>query len=266
MPDFSLLAGGNRTEEAGSVGADSGGTAITSNASADTKGSYVELIASTAFHASAIMVQNGAHATGTVFLIDIAVGAASSEQDIIGNLFRGGKSDYILAPIFPISVAAGSRVSARCQDDVGSGAVDISVTLIGNTLLNSASLSRVTAYGASTSTSAGTAVTPGSNTKGSYAQLTASTTAPMRSCIVVVSGADVALPNAAGLADIAVGAATSEQVLIPNLRYELMASLDTLLPQCWGPFPVNVPSGTRISARAAASNTQGLYAVVYGID
>ncbi|KKK94143.1 hypothetical protein LCGC14_2685790 [marine sediment metagenome] len=266
MPDFSLIAGGNRIEEAGAVTADSGGTGITSNASANTKGLYTQLIASTAFQATAIMVQHGASATGASFLIDISIGAADSEQVIISNLFRLAKNDYMLAPIFPISTPAGSRIAARCQDDIGSGTLDLSISLFGNTLLNSASLSRVTAYGATTATSLGTAVTPGSNTEGAYAELSGSTTNPTRALLVVCAASDIALPNAQGLIDIAVGAATSEQVILSNLRYELMSSLDTLVPQCWGPFPVNIPAGIRIAARAAASGAQDLSAVVYGMD
>jgi hypothetical protein len=102
---------------------------ISSGAGANTKGSWVQLAASTAA-ASLKLIISIAPASGTNsrFAIDIGTGGAGSEVVKIPDLFvqnAQGQSVTVEVPFFNIS--AGTRVAARCSDNVGSVSVYISV-------------------------------------------------------------------------------------------------------------------------------------------
>lgn len=104
--------------------ADSGGTSIDPGASTHTKGSYVQLTGSTnrPHKYIAIAVGNQANSTRSsfVWLLDIAIGGAGSEQVIIPNLALNcsSTSDIILPQCFnmlPVNIPRGSRIAARAQ-------------------------------------------------------------------------------------------------------------------------------------------------------
>ncbi len=273
MPDFSLLGGGNRIEEGGSDTSNSTGTTITAAGSAHTKGAYAQLIASTGFVGSHLAILAQSESGSFHGLFDIAVGAAASEQDVISNLHLCAKGTEAQFLIVPLTIAAGSRISARCQASSANEELEMQVMLFGNTLANTASLSRVTTYGANTADSGGVQVDPGAvaNTKGSYSEITSSTTDPIRALVVAIGNQNnFNQTNAHALLDIAVGAATSEQVIISNMLYSTSTTSDRFHPIFAGPFPVNIPIGTRIAARSQSSNTDAtdrlIDVIVYGFD
>ncbi len=272
MPDFTLLGLGGRNEEGGSTAADSGGTAIATT-TADTKGSYVELIASTKFNSSLLVVNIKDNSVSPIdHLVDIAVGAAASEQDVISNILISARND-VRCYMFPIFIAAGSRISARAQSDTNTEILDITVRLFGKTLANSTPLGRCTTYGADTGDTSGVGIDPGAtgNTKGSYAEITAATTNNIREALIVFGGqSNNAMTDAQLLVDFAVGAAASEQDILDNILVSMIATGDIIAPPIYGPVPLNIPSGTRLSARAQSSITDAtdrlFDVVVYGLD
>ena len=104
--------------------------------------------------------------------------------------------------------------------------------------------------GADTSVSEGTQVTSGgsANTKGSYVQLTSSTSYHAGGMIVVLGGAPSG--SKSFLVDIAVGGSGSEQVIIPNIFF--WCANDSSIGHAY--IPIDVPAGSRISARSACDN------------
>lgn len=105
-----------------------------------------------------------------------------------------------------------------------------------------------TQTGANASASKGVAVTTGTGGKGAWTQVVAATAHPTTWLLVHLH------PNAQFryLVDIGIGAAGSEQVLAPDLYAEGVFASSQLSSRCYL-FPISVPVGTRLSARAAGS-------------
>lgn len=164
----------------------------TAHASANTKNTtYTQLIASTTYASYGIMVQlAGLQTTASTnqrCLVDIGLGGAGSEVVIIPNLTCGNVADYVAASArgafyyFPIYIPAGVRVAATCQASTGGDIVNVAVRLFQHPMNGGAWYgSRVTAYGADTTNSRGTSVTPAQNGFGTVVQITASTANPIR--------------------------------------------------------------------------------------
>lgn len=97
------------------------------------------------------------------------------------------------------------------------------------------------------STSSGTTVTTGgsAHTKGSWAEITASTPINADAVIVVLRGAS----GADTLTDIAVGASGSETVIFENL-YHGNGTSPSIGHGATYSIPASIPAGTRISARS----------------
>lgn len=104
-------------------------------AGSGTKGSWVELIASTAFAANEILVTLETSNTQTgVFDLDIATGAASSEVVILPDLHienNASSSEGVIVWRFRRSIAAGTRIAARLQDDSGTATLRVQVVIGG---------------------------------------------------------------------------------------------------------------------------------------
>ncbi len=100
------------------------GTALTPPGSADTKSSYIQLVASTSRDYAGFLVQFDDQAAssfaGEQFHVDIAIGGAGSEQIIIGdiqvhtNSAQGKAFRRIYGP-YMIPIPSGTRIAARIQ-------------------------------------------------------------------------------------------------------------------------------------------------------
>lgn len=102
----------------------------------------------------------------------------------------------------------------------------------------------------------GTSVTPAVGSKGSYAQLIASTAADSYGVLVCINSNTSSNSSRNTVVDIALGAAASEIVLIPDLICGNAAAYT--LGGTWYYFPVFVPAGSRVSARAQGSVTNAI--------
>jgi hypothetical protein len=257
------------------------GTSVASHATtAHTKNAtYTTLIAATAYDAYgiAVMVGNTATAsTRTSVLLDIAIGAAASEQVIIPNLIAGnqavtastslGGSTYF----FPIMIPKGVRVSATAQSVIVADTVHVAVHLFQHPIPGVWYGQRVTAYGADTATSSGTSMSPGNNAYATDVSVSASTTNPIQFLQV---GTDLLTNNVGtslrGLIRISTG--TTPDVLVDDLPYSesttqestIFTPANFLLSQ----MRFDIPAGTnlKISAmRNAAAATRGW--ALYGVD
>ena len=106
----------------------SAGTTLTSSGSANVKGSYAQLVASTAADYIGLMA---AFTSGTVggndMAIDVATGSSGNEIVIIPNIpmklptvASGLFGEHGTTPFLPIPIPAGTRLSARVQSGTGS--------------------------------------------------------------------------------------------------------------------------------------------------
>jgi hypothetical protein len=112
-------------------------------------------------------------------------------------------------------------------------------------------------------TSAAVTVTANStaHTKGSYAELIASTSGDATLLFVRVAGIGAAATNTATLLDIATGASGSETAIFSNIGVGSAADIGTTRSIQFA-VPIKIPSGTRISARIQSVVTGGKTASV----
>lgn len=238
----------------------SSGTVVTASGSTNTKGSFIQLIASTASDAAGIwLCVNNQSATGanSTLALDIALGAAASEVVVLANILITAQSaQQGLIEYFPLAIPSGTRVSARIQAKTVSETVCVNIITCDAGFDSDQALTQYTTY--NTNLSGNTTVTnttdPGTsaNTKGVYAQQTSSTTSDIYALWLVMSNV-IGGVTQMSLVDIAIGAAASEVVIIPNIMVSVNAG-SGVFPGILGPFKVNIPSGTRIATRSQCSS------------
>lgn len=257
MPGGFAIAGGfSNLNDQGTVTASSTGTQLTASGSINTKGSYTQLVASTPYDACGFLVtlenpSNGANG----FLVDIAVGAAASEIVVVPNIpfaISNSASAFGCMSIYvPCEIPAGSRIAARCQSTVASATVNAQVILLDGNFTTDTPYGAPQNYGASTATSLGTQIDPGAvlNTKGNWVQLVASTTYDL-AALQIIADHQGAMTLSNILLDIGVGAAASEQIIIPNVQFSSNSGGIMLFNSAPPLFHTRIPAGSRIAARA----------------
>lgn len=285
MSDWAL-ASGFRSETFGATsGATTkGGTAVTGGA-ADTKGSWTQLAAATSFEATALLLAVNTFYSDTNYLLDIGIGGAGSERVVIPDVLVALANGTALNVLLPVAIPVGSRVAARCADRYGGSDIYPSVTLLGGGFVNPSPYQNVVAYGVVTSGSTGTTVDAGgsANSKGSWTQITSGTTRAHKGLMVAAVRPDFAIQLGASyyqLSDIGIGASGSEQILIPNLRYESnqgtggISGGSPLLRGALEPAmitlpPCDIPAGSRLAIRQQSTTTDAqdrtCAYVVYGL-
>ena len=271
MPDWSLLGGGARYE-ASALGTGSYGVDVTSSSTVNTKGSYVDLIASVSVEVTGLELSFRQTVDANSYLIDIAVGAATAEQDIISNILTGGKTIARTEKMqVPLHIPRGSRISARIQSSGQSSILDLAIVVWGQSFPPPSPLGRITTYGDTTADSGGISIDAGAstNTKGAYSEISASVGNNIKMIWMALGGQDnVARPNSFFAFDIAVGAGTSEQVVVSDIVARVASSTDTVSGNVLGPYPVNIPSGSRLAVRSQSSTADAtdrlLDVVLYG--
>lgn len=252
-----LLSASRRFEAAAASSGSSGGIDVTSGAIAHNKGAtYTTLIASTAFDAEAVrlVVMIG---TGTAdALVDLAVGAALSEQIIVNNALcsRGTQGPVMATLLFPVRIPAGSRLSARSQCTTGARVTSIWAQLISAGSLGPHATERIETLGAATADSGGTSIDPGgtANTKGAWVELSASTSFDYQGFALGIGSQNNGAPGTfAWLVDVGIGGAGSEQVVIPNLILRDRGGISG--SHEW--FDCPIPGGSRVAGRAQCNGT-----------
>lgn len=245
-------------ETLGADTATSRGTSVTSGG-AHTKGSWTQLDASTAEDTNLLVVairmaSSGAHSV----LVDIGVGAAAAETVVIPNLHVAGSGQDVNYFAIPVAIPAGSRISARSACSTATQACFVTAFSQKAGPL-AAPPSTVATYGADTAATRGTNLDPDVvvNTKGSWVQLTASSSADINALVVNVGGQrNTARANATWLIDVAKGGSGSEVVVLSNLVVGQTGGLENIAPMSLPPMVVpTIPAGTRLSVRAQANTT-----------
>ena len=257
------------------------GVSVAAGSSAHTKNTtYTELVAATAAAAYGIHVGVGAvgdtPSTNTRTLVDIALGAASSEIVIIPNLLAGQTGAAASASsqpcyyYFPLYIPAGSRISATSQSVNGSDTVNVQIRLLEHPLPGAWYGQRVTAYGAKVSNSTGTSHTHGNNAYATTTQITASTTYPIKFLQVGIDlFIDTAGATKRGLLRIAGGGSTN--YIASDLPYRESTMLEyvdfSICNFLLSHLRFNLPAGSYLGVGAsmnAAGGTRGF--ILYGVD
>lgn len=255
--------------------ANSRGTAVATGTTAGTFGSYAQLTASTPYDTvwMDVAIDSSAASFSNNIIVSIAIGAAASELVIVPNLmlYNGSSSRCGVRYSFPISIPAGTRIAAKAAGSQSGGADTcyLQVTLFDGAFTQLDGVAGYDSIGAGTAK--GTTLTTGAaNTKGSYAQLSASTSRDYIGFLVGIDNTGAGTPPATTpfLTDIAIGAAASEVIILPNMQHILNAANANAYyasPAVSTFFPIAIPASTRVAARSqcnAATKTMAL--TLYG--
>lgn len=240
---------------------------------ANTKGSYTTLVSGTIYAGTWIYLNTAAtisSGTDTSAVLDIAFGTAGNETVVLADLLFGfRRSGGLLLPLY---VPAGATVRGRIASNRGAiGYSGFSLDVYGGEPDSGLTApGRISTYGVTAASSSGTAVTPNAtaNVKGSYAQLTAATTAPIHAVVVMVQGSSATMANFPVYnIDIAVGGSGSETPVIHDYPAEGNANEEVVpYAPAFLPLSLNIPSGVRLSARcsANAASSAAIEVAVYG--
>jgi hypothetical protein len=155
------------------------GTLVTASASANTKGSYANVITTaTEYDSYYIVININSGATSTAvknYLVDIGIDEAggTSYTVKIPDLYACDASPYTVGGVwysFPLFIKAGSTIGARTQCDTGSATAYVNIQLFGQPtnpdIIKCGSY--VEALGVDTSQSRGTSITMGTTSEGAW--------------------------------------------------------------------------------------------------
>jgi len=252
MGDWSLQGGNQRFKSVAY-------TSIPSAAGANTKGAWTEFVTSLDFDISGIYLFPWSGTYAADFLFDIGIGAGGSEVVAVENLlFTWFNTSMLRIPahiFIPIRIPAGTRVALRTQSTyVGVNSLTLSAIFFGGPFVCPQPFSVATTFGANTADSGGTSVDPGASAgvKGSYVEFSAATPRDARA-LLLMTGAqrNHIRSNARWLMDISVGAAASEEIVIPDIQIGANGTINYILPAALPLFPVSIPAGSRLVVRAS---------------
>lgn len=254
--------------------------ATTANAVPHTVGAWVQAIAATVTEATCVYVEpttaSNTSVTDTSSLLSIGVGAAASEVAIATGIPMGYRETatsrlhnglLIPVPLIPI----GSRISLQIQSAVTLKAITFQV-MLGKLPYEYTPRPPVVMGGANLlTTSRGVTLTaPGSTpVEGAWTEIIATTTQRFRALVVGIQGAaSTNISNGTTFAfEVAMGSAGNEISIISDIYYLAGSGAETI--GCLSPcstFPVQIPAGTRLAGRYAASSlTSAADMVLIGI-
>lgn len=239
------------------VAATSRGVAVASAVAAHAKGAWVVVDAGI-YYGKAVILTLESEETGTDFLVDVAIGSAGQEvvvfADILFSSMVAAGSGRAAQLVIPMPFSNGA-VNVRCQSSAGSKTVYATAHYVGthNYLYGISNT-----YGANVADTGGVSIDPGgtAHTKGAYSEIVAaaSMTRAAKGFYLCFGGQlNAAMTTASWLVDIAIGGAGSEIVLLPNIPLHVYGATSLVTPGNTVFFPMPIPSGTRIAARAQCS-------------
>jgi hypothetical protein len=234
---------------------------LTADATAHVFGAWTEVVASTAFQSSALILGTNTFATSTVAtgsVIDIGIGASGSEVSLM-QIAVGSHTQY--KTIVPIGIPNGTRIAARIQSVVTGGKTGQLLYGLLPVLGDFISAPTVDVYGVDLATSRGVGIT----SVNTWTEITSSTTQAYRGMCVVMSASNDTQNNINIIFQLGVGASGSETVLGYG-RTRSSTAEQVLTDVGQSPFLYNghIPAGSRISVQV---NNTGTYfdACVIGI-
>lgn len=246
-------------------------TAVAGNGSANVKGSFTQLVASTSFPGNALKIRLAQNTNTADYLVDIAFGGAGNEVVKISNLLLS--SLHITAAMeatIPLFIPSGTRISARVQASTGGLTANVAVQVMalgpGENFKNVPQF--VTTYGDNPADSGGTSIDPGGtlNTLGAWVQLTAAAAA-LHKGLLISTGIQVnAAPAAARwLCEIGIGSAGNEVTKAKFFFEENGSTSSGGTHPMFHYIPIIIPKGQRIAVRSQSSGndaTDRLFDVV----
>ena len=250
---------------------------LTPNASPHTKGAWSS--ASTYLQANGVYVKLEWCQSNSVrtVLLDIGIGASWSQVVLIPNMVWtpavGGADtgrDHQENVFFPIAIPAGA-VWVRAQSSLSSHP---DLWCYHRPVIGGAPFigSVCSAYGVNAGTSLGTEVVAGAGDGevGAWTQITASCDR-IRAIIISANTGLTPVYSSTDIwssFDVGIGPSGAEVKIISDITNGVGGNIGITHPQYFGPYAVDIPSGTRISIRTYLQGTsyRSRYFAIYGIS
>lgn len=248
------------------IGAVTGSTTGTSITTA----SIAQIAASTNFDYDAICINAIGNNITADAAIDIYLGASGAEYALIDKLriTKANTNPQGIAALLPLAVPRGSRISAKAFG----GTIRTIIQGMGFGTIGDRGYKRAVSMGITSNFGVTISLGATANTLTGWTQITASAPNNFNALMVVIGNGQRS--NASNtnswLVDIGIGAAGSEQPIINQLFTMSMGNtVFFMTPSFFGPFPCNIPAGTRIAARAqcntTTATTRNIDVTVYGL-
>lgn len=270
MPDWLNMQQAGRVSALGESFTIAGGGGVTFTCGvANTKGSWAVVSAATPWEAHGIYVGLTIKSAAADALVDIGLGTAANEFVLIPNLYwtGGSSSSYNKGFWIPVNIPAGVRLAVRAQSATASLTGLCSITLFEQAMLGLPSVGRVTALGAITATSLGTALgAPGAGAWGAWTQIAATAGENFKWIMPVFGDLSIASRTSGQRfhGQMGLGAAAAEIGLGPE--YPWSSSSTSFSTNMHHGFWTDIPSSERVVARygSSAATTLGCGCVIYG--
>lgn len=253
------------------------GTVVAPSATAATKGSWVSLGTLSA-DAVALRISVAVcyeSKTGGTGAFDIGIGGSGSQVVLAPNIVcpynSGNSSISYVQFLLPMQLPSGVQVWARsaCSAASAAGTYVASFSAFDGEY-TAEGYGGVDALGFTAGTLVGTSfTTTGTGAKGSYSQIIASTTRDYGMLAICLDQGTAGLSTSNVVTvDIAIGGAGSEKIIAPDVLLVVNNNYNSGSATSAGPFPVEVPSGSRIAVRGACDSAIAALtfgATIYGV-
>jgi len=259
MPDLPIFEPGDM-EVMGVSGSTSYGAALARGTAANSKGGWSSLFtaANAIRHVSLTFSKYVISGTTSPirFLVDLGISNTAYVSDILVQMNPRSHARTIE---LPITVPNGSTLQARMQAGTH-GFTGPSLYVSGHAYSQGfaclPAYQDVHTYGVTTGTTSGTQIDPGgtADTKGSWTQITGSTSARHTLLILCVQADNGAMTDADWRIDLGVGGSGSETTIWSDRVVRATAGGDDIAPN-YIPIPMVVPISTRLAVRAQCSIT-----------
>jgi hypothetical protein len=230
---------------ANSAGISAGnGTALTCGTAS--YGSYVQLIASTPYDTSWLLLSYGSMSASfnNNNYITIGIGAAGSEVGLISDLYLsfGGHG----ALTFPLQIPAGTRIAAKAYGDGGADTMMVSIVLFDSAIVTLEGCGGVESIvGAPPNI---TSTLSGTGSYGSWVQVKASTSRDYVGLMPILIGANGNNLSTKVVGAVGIGAAGSEISLVSDFAY--WQASGSSQDQPFPVIPVSIPAGSRVAVQS----------------
>lgn len=253
MSDFTVVNSFPRTETYGAITGSTSGTAVTSGASVNTRGSWVELTPATGIACASFVVSISDISKAGWFAIDIGIGASGSEQIIVEAIYARCQSltrSNVATYDLQIKIPLGARVAVRAWGEVATtvGKVIITGMSGGPESVSYAQLEHMSFIGGNYSGYT-------ANTKGSWTEVFTTLKAYKAIHITYVLMDFDATGNTTVFFDVGLGPLGSELAVLSNLCTAAMVA-STQYMYSWQNFKVvgGLPANSRLSVRTQTSS------------
>lgn len=244
----------------GDIAVASPGTTITTGGAAGTKGTAVQLIASTPFDAFEVLVTAGGYAntnTNSICCLDIMLGTAVLIPDLLAGYCGVFSNGGVKVWRFPLHVPKGVEILARAAGQRTSTGLQVGIRLYDHGGQPRGWYgTEVDTFRGAASVPSGVAVTTGNGSESGWGEVIASTTKTYKALVPSLQvNAETSVGDRAVQMDIGMGASSSEVQIGEPYTW-----ITTAAEGMGGPFEArptfqDIPIGSRLCGRTSTSST-----------